>query len=170
MASSFTVRTLEEARSLAKQLALLCPNPDTAIIGLVELLINAVEHGNLEITYEYKSHLQDTDGWGTEVEKRLSLPENRAKRVTLQMWRSDTEIRFLISDQGKGFDWHPFLDIDTDRLLDTHGRGIAMAKSMSFDRLEYQGNGNRVLAVIYLNNKPTGENSDHDPAKQHNNN
>lgn len=42
-------RRLEEARALATSLAQLCPDPQRALLGLSELLVNAVEHGNLGI-------------------------------------------------------------------------------------------------------------------------
>ena len=149
METSFTLQTLDECRTLAKQLAQLCPNPETAYVGLIELLINAVEHGNLGISYTQKSLLQETKGaWENEVERRLTLPENFEKRVFLQTWRTEEEICFLIRDQGEGFDWEPFLKINPERLMHSHGRGIAMARYIAFDSLEYRDTGNEVLATV----------------------
>ena len=51
-------------------------------------------------------------------------------------------------EQGKGFDWSKFLSFDPDRAFDPNGRGIAMARTMSFSSLEYQGCGNVVVARI----------------------
>lgn len=150
MKTYFTIRTLDEGRALAKQLAQQCPNPETAFIGLLELLINAVEHGNLGITYAQKSHLQSQDTWEKEMERRLTLAEYAEKRVTLQMWRTKEALCFLICDQGDGFDWRPFLTINPERALHSHGRGIAMARHIGFDTLEYRGSGNEVLATIQL--------------------
>ena len=48
--ASFTIRTLEEARTLASFVALLGAQPETLAMGLSELLVNGVEHGNLGIT------------------------------------------------------------------------------------------------------------------------
>ena len=48
---TFRFRTLEDARALAAAFAALCEEPDLAGMGLVELLVNAVEHGNLGITF-----------------------------------------------------------------------------------------------------------------------
>jgi sigma-B regulation protein RsbU (phosphoserine phosphatase) len=42
------------------------------------------------------------------------------------------------------------LNFDPDRAFDTHGRGIAMANKLSFDTIEYRGNGNQVIAVLQL--------------------
>ena len=150
MKSSYILRTLEESRLLAKQLAQHCPNPDTAFVGLFELLINAIEHGNLEITYAQKSQLQAQDAWEGEIERRLALPEYANREVHLQTWQTDKSRFFLIRDQGKGFDWRPFLAINPERLLHSHGRGIAMAHRLAFDSLEYRGCGNEVLATINI--------------------
>ena len=43
-----------------------------------------------------------------------------------------------------------FLTFDPDRAFDPNGRGIAMARMMSFAALEYQGRGNVVVAQVNL--------------------
>ncbi len=48
-------RTIEDAQNLAILLAKQCPDYDRVLFGLRELMINAVEHGNLEIGYEKKA-------------------------------------------------------------------------------------------------------------------
>jgi len=40
-----------------------------------------------------------------------------------------------------------YLEFSPERAFDTHGRGIALARNLSFTRLEYQGSGNEVIAV-----------------------
>ncbi|HEY0590191.1 MAG TPA: response regulator, partial [Thermoanaerobaculia bacterium] len=142
----FTFRTIEEAKSLGAILANVCPDPYSAVIGLTELLLNAVEHGNLGITYEEKSELKDHERWLAEVQRRLALPENAAKRVKIEYVRTGEESRFTIRDEGEGFDWRRFLEIDPERAMHTHGRGIAVARRFSFDSLEYRDPGNEVIA------------------------
>ncbi len=44
-------------------------------MGLSELLVNAIEHGNLEIGYDEKSRLLQSEGWQGEIDRRLALPE-----------------------------------------------------------------------------------------------
>ena len=51
----FFVRTLDEARKLAAFIALLGPQPETLAMGLSELLVNGVEHGNLGIDFAVSS-------------------------------------------------------------------------------------------------------------------
>ena len=144
----FTYRTIEEARGLAAVLANACPDAESTVIGLTELLVNAVEHGNLGITYDEKSVLLNEGRWMDEVERRLTLPENRGKRVDVRFLRNDDELRFVIRDRGNGFEWSRYLDIDPRRAFDRHGRGILMARHVSFSSIEYRGTGSEVVATV----------------------
>jgi len=146
----FRFRTVSRAASLATLLSQACPEPERTVVGLGELLVNAVEHGNLGITYEEKSELLASGTWEAEVERRLALPQNRDKHVEVRLERDACEIQFTIRDQGPGFDWRRYLTVAPERVLDSHGRGIAMANLMSFQRLEYADPGNSVTAVVEL--------------------
>jgi anti-sigma regulatory factor (Ser/Thr protein kinase) len=117
-------------------------------MGLSELLINAVEHGNLGISYDDKTLFNERGTWLEEVEKRLQQEANKNKFATLEFQRGDSEIKIVVKDQGSGFDWQPYLQMSADRAMDNHGRGIAMAGMISFSRVEYQGNGKVVLAFV----------------------
>ena len=86
--------------------------------------------------------------WKEEVEHRLKLPENSDKYVTVSYLKSNNEIMLHIKDQGKGFDYHKFMEFDPSRSTDNHGRGIAFANNLSFDRIEYLGVGNEVKCII----------------------
>jgi len=144
----FTFKTLEEARNLAALLANACSDADHVVLGLTELMVNAIEHGNLGISYEEKSRLNASGEWESEVEKRLNMPENASRRATVEFQRNENKIVFIILDQGGGFEWKNYLNISPDRAFDSHGRGIAMARSISFDQIEYRGNGNEVSVTV----------------------
>lgn len=142
--------TLEEASVLARYLASLCPEPERVSMGLTELLINAVEHGNLGISYAEKTRLRLEDAWEVEVQRRLALPENADRKASVQFERGPQELVFTVRDAGEGFDWRRYLEFEPGRAFDPNGRGIAMARSFSFDRLEYRGPGNVVVAAVRL--------------------
>jgi len=144
----FTFQTLEEARNLAALLANACSDANHVVLGLTELMVNAVEHGNLGISYEEKTKLNVSGDWESEVEKRLELPENSSRRATVEFERNENKIVFNILDQGAGFKWKEYLDLSPDRAFDSHGRGIAMARSISFDQIEFRGNGNEVSVTV----------------------
>ncbi len=147
---SLEIQTIEEAYHASAMLSNVYPDPEKAVIGLSELMLNAVEHGNLGISYDEKTRLVQEDSWKDEVARRISLPENSGKRAIIELERSDIDIRILIKDQGKGFDWQNYIEIDAKRAMDNHGRGIAMSTMLSFDTIEYLGPGNEVLAVKKL--------------------
>ena len=119
-------------------------------MGLQELLLNAVEHGNLGIRYEEKTQLVLEDRWKNEVERRLELPQYRERQASVTYAKNTRTLTLTLTirDQGAGFDWRKYLEFDTKRAFDPNGRGIAMARMMGFDSMEYQGNGNQVVVKI----------------------
>ena len=148
--AQFSFRTLEEARTLAAELANRAKQPAAVVIGLSEILVNAVEHGNLGITYTDKSQLLQAGLWDAEVEKRLQDPVLGTRRATLDCAFSQDLATLTITDQGMGFDWKSYLEMHPDRAFDLHGRGIALARQLSFTSLEYLGKGNIVRITFPL--------------------
>jgi len=146
----FEFKTLQQCKELAALLASACHEPERVVLGLSELLTNAIEHGNLEISYDDKTRLVENDRWMSEIESRLAMPEYKDRVASIELQRTQTELRFIIRDEGKGFDWQNFVALDPERAFDNHGRGIITAKMFSFDGLEYRGNGNEVIAVVNL--------------------
>lgn len=145
---SYAFRTVEEAKLLAALVAHCCSDPERAVVGLSELLINAVEHGNLGITYEEKSRLVEDGAWEDEVARRLELPANRDKRVIVEIERRPDVVAYRVKDEGRGFDWEKYLDLTPERAFDSHGRGIALSRKLSFDEVTFVGNGSEVIAVV----------------------
>lgn len=146
----FQFKTISEAIQLGKLLAQLCPDSNAVSIGLSELLINAVEHGNLGLDYNDKSEALDNQTWDNEVDRRLQDPAYRDKRVNVRFEYQPGNISFRIVDEGAGFDFNNYKEFSPERLLDSHGRGIMMARAASFSTVEYQGCGNEVVASIHL--------------------
>lgn len=144
----FRFRTLAEANNLAVSLARACPRSSHLVVGLSEIFTNAIEHGNLGITFEEKAQLLAEKRWRKQVDALLDAPQNRDKRVTVTFRRLACEVRITVRDEGKGFDWRRYMELDQARAFAVHGRGIAMARQLSFDSLEYQDPGNQVTCVI----------------------
>lgn len=145
-----TYRTLEEGGSMATFLANFFPDPDRALTGISELLINAVEHGNLNITYEIKSKLIKENTWHEEINKRLADPQYKDRKVTVIFERKVDNFYIQITDEGEGFEWKQYLNVDPSRAMHNHGRGIAMANMLSFTKLVYNEKGNQVTGIISL--------------------
>lgn len=148
--SEYYFSTVQEARMLATVLSACYPQPQRVFLGISELLINAVEHGNLGISYQEKSKLLKDGKWEAEIERRLALPPYAGKKATVELEHMPHEIRLSISDCGEGFDSREYMELSPERAFDPNGRGIAMSRRMSFDQLEYMGKGNQVVAVVNL--------------------
>ena len=98
----FKFRRLSEAKDLSEYLAAACPNPTLSAIGLCEIFLNAIEHGNLAIGFDEKTKLQSENNWLEEIDKRLSLPENIHKFVFVEFNCNEIEISIKVTDQGNG--------------------------------------------------------------------
>ena len=147
---SFRFRTMIEARDLAAMIASGLPESDQIAVGLLELFLNSIEHGNLGISYEEKTFLNEHGRWQAEIERRLTLPEHSAKFVAVELTRDGDRLRIHIADQGNGFDWRSYLDLSVERAFDSHGRGIALASSLGFDTFDYLGCGNEVVVSVLV--------------------
>ena len=142
------VSNLKDASHASSILANMCADPRTAILGISELIINGIEHGNLGVGYKLKTQLLKDGKWTEEIERRLNLSENKGKYVTISARRLKNSIEFNVLDCGAGFQPHDYLDFAPLRSNDSHGRGIALANAVVFDQLKYEGKGNQVTAII----------------------
>lgn len=146
--AEFRFSTIDQVGPLIQVLASLCAEPEIVASGLSELLLNAVEHGNLGITYDDKKRLRLENAWEEEIARRMVLPEYSGRKALVRVVRRPGQLEFTVIDEGRGFDWQRYLDFDPERATDPNGRGIAMARLMSFATLEYQGSGNTVVATV----------------------
>ncbi|MEM7293212.1 MAG: response regulator [Pseudomonadota bacterium] len=144
----FQLRTVEHARELALTLAQACAAPTRVVSGLLELLTNAVEHGNLGIGYDTKTELFATGQWKSEIARRQQLEQYTDRKVEVSYERRNGTSAFVITDEGEGFDWQQYLEISPERGGDTHGRGIALSRMHSFSDVIYKGAGNSVVATL----------------------
>jgi len=149
----FKFKTLEDVSSLAYLVSNFCYNPDEALFGIKELMMNAVEHGNLGIKFEEKTQMMIADCWIEEIEKRLKHKEFKDKQAHLSFERKKDMIEIIIEDMGKGFDPEPFMAISRARATLPNGRGIAISKMTSFHSIEYIGKGNKVVCKIAPDSK-----------------
>lgn len=114
-------------------------------MALVELLINAIEHGNCEITYDEKSRfLEEGNDIQELIRQRCLNPEIAMRRVVMEYTIEDATSLFRIVDQGEGFNWRAVPDPTKDEnSLLTHGRGILMARTFTRN-LSFNDRGNAV--------------------------
>jgi CheY-like chemotaxis protein/anti-sigma regulatory factor (Ser/Thr protein kinase) len=146
----FELATLDDAQRVAALIGRLAPAPERVALGLSELMVNAIEHGNLGIGYNDKRELMQSGHWRDAIEERQRLPEHVHKRVIVRVRRGEALLTIEVEDEGEGFEWGSFMDFDPVRVFDPNGRGISMARTMSFDHLEFVGKGNIAVASVKL--------------------
>ncbi len=118
-------------------------------IGLREIIINAIEHGNLNITFEEKSTATMQGNYLEFIFSRQQDPRYRDKRVTIEFLLNAERVAYKIADEGNGFDYKGFLRDSGDRANEemlAHGRGLTMAHNI-FDEVTFNRRGNEVLLV-----------------------
>lgn len=121
-------------------------------IALREILINAIEHGNLGITFEEKTQLMIEDNYYSFIASRQRDPQYRDKRVEIEYMIKENEAVYRITDEGKGFDHRKAMEgaaEEAQELMLSHGRGLRMVQSV-FDEIRFNKKGNQVLLVKAL--------------------
>ncbi|OHD71334.1 MAG: hypothetical protein A2W19_10025 [Spirochaetes bacterium RBG_16_49_21] len=118
-------------------------------IALREIIINAIEHGNLNISYSEKTGAIADDTYFDFIAERRKDPRYRGRRVCIEHLIDPARAVYKITDEGCGFEHKKVLMNDSrdanERLLG-HGRGISLAKNI-FDEVRYNEKGNVVLLV-----------------------
>jgi len=114
-------------------------------LGLRETLVNAIEHGNLNITYEEKTRATESGNLQALIKQRQEDPLYSNRSVTVDYSADPTLIRFVVTDEGDGFDHEAFRQrTHAPNLSILHGRGLRMTAAM-FDRFEFNLKGNCVI-------------------------
>ena len=118
-------------------------------IAMMELLINAIEHGNCKISYEEKSEwLNSGKDILDLVREKNKDPDIGKLKVYLNYKITPKKSTFKIRDEGDGFDWKAqTAPTGEDGLEEMHGRGIAMA-SHYVAKLSYNEKGNEASFEI----------------------
>lgn len=119
-------------------------------VALEEALINAMYHGNLEITAaeieQTKANLLEKQSMPL-AQQRRSQPPFKDRRVVVRAEISSSEARFVIRDQGPGFDLSSVPDPAFPGGMDRHsGRGLLLMESF-MDEISFNKNGTEVVMV-----------------------
>jgi PAS domain S-box-containing protein len=120
---------------------------------LMELLVNAMEHGNLDISFDEKSEALESNEYYKLLYNRQQNPNYKNKRIIVEFSLNSEKVEIRITDEGKGFDHKRQMskaEKEGPNLKLAHGRGIQMAKSF-FHTFEYNEKGNSVYLVRNFN-------------------
>jgi len=125
-------------------------------IALREMLLNSIEHGNLDISYHIKSEILDNDRYFEFIARRQEDPKFRDKKIFIEYNLTPERVVYVIKDDGNGFDHKNMIDnalsMSNENLL-SHGRGISMTMNV-FDEVIYNDKGNEVRLVKYFKERP----------------
>lgn len=139
------VRYLEDhIRSLR-----LCDEPEPVRIGVGwhESLTNAMHHGNVELDSDLRQ--EDKSLQHEIIEPRQLIWTYRDRKVHGVASISDVHLRFVIRDEGPGFNHKKVLDPTADENLDPiDGRGLLLIRSF-MDEVDYNERGNEITLRKY---------------------
>lgn len=114
--------------------------------ALHEALVNAIEHGNLELP----SALRDQDErrpYVALMEKRRSEPPYSLRRVHVRAQFSHDRAVFIIRDDGPGFDHSTLPDpTDPSNLEKVSGRGLYLIRNF-MDEVHFNATGNEITLI-----------------------
>ena len=113
--------------------------------ALDEALTNAYYHGNLEVGSEIRE--SDPTRYRDIARRRLSEAPYRDRRIYVTARFSDEEIRFIIRDDGNGFDPMAVANPTSPEFLERpSGRGVFLMNAF-MDELRFNDAGNEVTLV-----------------------
>jgi anti-sigma regulatory factor (Ser/Thr protein kinase) len=121
-------------------------------IALREMIINAIEHGNLNISFAEKSAALANDEYFSLIRKRQKDPRYSDKKIDIEYSLDHDRAIYRITDRGNGFDHEKILAGSEDSINDSflaHGRGISMARRI-FHHLKFNDQGNEVTLVKFF--------------------
>jgi two-component system, sensor histidine kinase LadS len=124
---------------------------DIMRIAVREIIVNAIEHGNLNISYDEKNKALEEGKFFELFSLRQQDPSLRNRKVKIEYKIDSSRVQYLIEDEGNGFDYRALFENANKANIEmrSHGRGILMAKNV-FDSIEYMSRGNQVLLIKNL--------------------
>lgn len=111
-------------------------------IALEEALLNALYHGNLEVSSELREN--DTMLYEQTAKERAAVEPYNRRRLYIDVRLTPMMAEFIIRDEGPGFDPKSVPDpTDPEFLERPSGRGMLLMRSF-MDEIEYNATGNQV--------------------------
>lgn len=122
-------------------------------VALREAIMNAVEHGNLNISFEEKTQYMMQEKYSELLFERNADPKYKDRSVDIRYSINSEYIEYRIKDCGDGFNVDKMHNTKPDEINGnnlTHGRGMMMIKNI-FDEVEYISPGNEVVLKKKIN-------------------
>ena len=142
----FIPTVVQSLQDLASEIGLTGSTDNTQLgVALEETLVNAVVHGNLEVSSDLRQ--LDDDSYARLIEERRITAPYKDRSVTVSVSLTPDEGRFVIRDEGPGFDVANLPDpTDPENLLKPSGRGIMLINAF-MDEVTFNNAGNEICLV-----------------------
>lgn len=123
-------------------------NVDVISMAFHESLVNALEHGNLELDSTMKGDLfSDQDPYSALRKQRMVDEHFASRTVDVLMESTPEQFTVTITDQGPGFDTSRVAHAPEDSLNKQTGRGLAMIQ-MVMDGVSFNATGNQIRLML----------------------
>ena len=114
-------------------------------LAVEEALLNALYHGNLEVSSKLKE-LPDNSFYDLANRRQAEQPYSD-RRIVVTSQTTMTESRYVITDEGPGFDIKNLPDpTDPENIIRPSGRGVMLMNAF-MDEVKYNERGNQVTLV-----------------------
>ena len=121
-------------------------------LGLQEAIINAIEHGNLEIDFKTKSLLKKKNGnYWDHVIDRCNKEYLEKRKIKVQYYLSPDHVKYIITDEGKGFDWEHYITTLPDGNLINNYHGVGLTMLQDIFNVSFNEKGNEITMIKYFN-------------------
>ena len=137
---------VQQIRELMRNMRTFAENDRLRIgIAVEEALLNALYHGNLEVSSDLRE--QGNAEYENLAKARMGTDPYAGRRLHVTMFLTQGEARFVVRDEGPGFDPNDIPDpTDPDYLERPSGRGMLLMRSF-MDEITYNETGNCVTLV-----------------------
>lgn len=117
-------------------------------MAMEEALLNAIYHGNLEVSSKLRNDPERGDEpYREEIEKRRKLAPYKDRKVTVLASLTTSEAKFVITDEGPGFDPGALPDpTDPANIELASGRGLLLIRTF-MDEVHHNEQGNTITMV-----------------------
>jgi len=121
-------------------------------IALQEALTNAMFHGNLEVGTEHRQW--DERVFDELAEERRHCEPYCSRRIRVHAQLDSNAARFIVSDDGRGFDTSLFdRPIDTEDLSQIGGRGLILIRTF-MDEVCFNSSGTQISMIKQRSHTP----------------
>jgi CheY-like chemotaxis protein len=119
-------------------------------VALKQALLNALFHGNLEITQEQIENVEAQllqEDEPSLVERRAAEAPYRDRRINVEIDLTKEEARFTVRDEGPGFDTTTVPNANQPGGLEADGhRGLSLIRSF-MDQVTFNETGNEITMI-----------------------